>query len=156
MTDLIKIMHLFGIKKDDEQFVKTMKKIRLNKEFYKYEQIAKLENTDIGMMIPKHTILVDIDSREQSNLLVSILKIEKIYINVLHIETKRGAHFYFASKNNEIKQVVDTPSAIGINVDTRVPGKGYGILPNTKNGRIIKNFPKQLADIPVWLVPNKG
>src|SRR5699024_151017 len=65
-------------------------------------------------VLAKNTILIDIDNKEQSDILYKILK--DLRIKSLIIETSRGKHFYF--KNTEVKKCfTNTNLAIGLKAD---------------------------------------
>ena len=75
------------------------------------------------------TVLIDIDSKEQGNILFDI--IEALEIKCQIRETDKGFHFYF--KNNDLFTSCKTKAklAIGLSADIKIGSKAtYGVLKN--------------------------
>lgn len=80
------------------------------------------ENSDyVGVLRPGY-VQIDLDNKEDAELLYKILVEKKVKCDVL--ETKRGLHFYFKNSNRRIKQkCTHRYCAIGLPVDTGVGGE---------------------------------
>lgn len=150
--NLIRLLSILEIKENDLLFKKCIKKIPINKEVYNYKDVANYRS-QIGMMIPKGFICVDVDNMEAAILIENIIL--KREINCIINNTVKGKHFIFRSRNNKVKQQVNMPNLLSINSDTRTPGKGYIILPNNTPGRSYHMMPNNIDEVPFWLIPDK-
>lgn len=149
------VLKLLGIKKTDNMFRRCIRKRPINTFTYTVDAVDDWTG-QVGMIIPKGFIVIDVDDMDASDLLLEIINTNKI--NCIITETVRGRHFIFRDrKSHHIKQGshIDTP--IGIKVDTRTSGKGYVILPEGEEvgKRKYANVPKVVDEIPLWLIPDK-
>ena len=97
----------------------------------------------IGLWCPPGFVIIDIDDREQAEILNRLT-------NTLKCRTPHGMHFYFRT-DQQIPQVVKGHTPIGLRCDTRVAGKGYCVLPYNSEGRQwIDGYIEQL---PFWINP---
>lgn len=97
----------------------------------------------IGLWCPEGFVIVDIDDKEQAEILNKLT-------NTLKCSTPHGMHFYFHT-NKPIRQMVKAHTAIGLRIDTRTAGKGYCILPfNCENRAWIDG---DIESIPDWIIP---
>lgn len=113
-----------------------------------YEEIKDLSS--FAGVLEKNIILVDIDNKEQSDILYKILTDKNIKSYIL--ETSRGKHFYF--KNTKIKKCsTNSKLAIGINADIKSGFTNcYGVL--KQDGIFRKVLSDEEPDeIPMWLFP---
>lgn len=148
-------LNKLGIKSDTLLFKKCINKQPVSREIFTFEQVDDYPN-QIGMLLPEGFTCVDVDDMHSTVIIKKIImdKGIKCIIN----DTVKGAHFIFRDTSG-IKQVVNMPTLIGLNADTRVPGKGYIILPEGSevDRRSYYSIPesKKLDEVPVWLVPDK-
>jgi len=104
----------------------------------------------IGLLIPESFILVDIDDKNIGKLLLETLLKTGIQAHVL--ETPNGYQFFFKENGKVITQQVKAITKSGINVDYRLPGKGYIVLPSENTpGREWIKISEAIHEIPSWL-----
>ncbi len=113
----------------------------------------------IGTIIPDNVICIDIDDKNDGNLIKKI--IEKLNIQSLIIETPRGFQFFFYyNYEKNITNSADILTKSFFKVDYRIADKGYIVYPtkNTENRKIIKdiNNINSLSVLPFWLEPLKN
>lgn len=99
----------------------------------------------IGLWCPPGFVIIDIDDKDQAEILNRITP-------TLKCRTPHGMHFYFRT-NQTIAQVVKGHLPIGLRCDTRVAGKGYCILPYNSDGR--QWVEGNVEELPFWLNPLK-
>lgn len=97
----------------------------------------------IGLWCPKGFVIVDIDDREQAEILNKITA-------TLKCKTPHGMHFYFRTEKN-IRQVVKAHTPIGLRIDTRTAEKGYCVLPYNCEDR--EWIDGQIEELPNWIAP---
>lgn len=78
------------------------------------------DEDEIGIIIPKPFVVIDIDDQEESLLFKKI--VDSLNIKCLQIKTKRGIHFWFKS-DEIIPNWIHKPNAFGIKCDVRSWGK---------------------------------
>lgn len=143
MIEISKFVRLFG----DGNFVICKGKRALNNQMYKATEAQVHINAkgQVGLWIPDGFIVVDIDDREQANIVSKMT-------NTFRVKTKKGMHFYFRS-DKENKQRVKSHTPIGIIIDTRVANKGYVVLPINDPDREIVDENAEVLELPHWLDP---
>lgn len=135
---------------EDKIFKRCLKKVPINKELYTAQTVGTV--SEVGMVIPKGFIVVDVDEIEASQILKNIL--ESRNVKCIINKSKRGRHFIFKSNKN-VSQGANLNTPIGLAVDLRTAGKGYIILPeNNAIGREYESIPNELDFIPDWLIPD--
>lgn len=130
--------------------IKNKKAIEPFKDAKKLKTLNEISG-DYAGVLAKNTILIDIDDKEQSDILYKILK--DLGINSLILETSRGKHFYF--KNTEVKKCFTHANlAIGLKADIKSGFTNcYGVLKNDGLERKILKNPESLDELPKWLIP---
>lgn len=124
-------------------------------DFKTLEDVKKLP--EYAGILAENTILVDIDDREQSEILMDI--VEEFQLNCKVIQTDRGKHFLF--RNTEIHNCCShTRLAIGLLADIKVGYKAtYEVLKTDGVERFIEwdiEQNEQYELIPEWLFPIKS
>lgn len=99
----------------------------------------------IGLWCPPGFVIVDIDDRDQAEILNRLTP-------TLKCRTPHGMHFYFRT-DQQIPQVVKGHLPIGLRCDTRVAEKGYCVLPYNSEGRAW--ITGNVETLPYWLQPLK-
>lgn len=130
--------------------IKNKKAIEPFKDAKKLKTLDEISG-DYAGVLAKNTILIDIDDKEQADILYKILK--DLKIKSLIIETSRGKHFYF--KNKEVKKCFTHANlAIGLKADIKSGFTNcYGVLKNDGLERKILKNPESLDELPKWLIP---
>lgn len=156
-----KFINLLKIKDSDALFKKCIKKVPINKSLYTYPEVEGYRN-QVGMVIPDGFIVVDVDNKEDAELLTKILDFKQI--KCIINRTQNGKHFIFRN-SKKISQGSHMMTPIAISLDIRSPGKGYIILPEGADSvvgmlsgtstRSYEVLPESLDNIPSWLIPNK-
>lgn len=130
--------------------IKNKKAIEPFKDAKKLKTLNEISG-DYAGVLAKNTILIDIDDKEQSDILYQM--IQDLKIKSLIIETSRGKHFYF--KNKEVKKCFTHANlAIGLKADIKSGFTNcYGVLKNDGLKRKILENPESLDELPKWLIP---
>lgn len=130
--------------------IKNKKAIEPFKDAKKLKTLDEITG-DYAGVLAKNTILIDIDDKEQADILYQM--IQDLEINSLVLETSRGKHFYF--KNYEVKKCFTNKSlAIGLRADIKSGfSNSYGILKHDGKQRLILKKPEILDELPKWLLP---
>ena len=130
--------------------IKNKKAIEPFKDAKKLKTLDEISG-DYAGVLAKNTILIDIDDKEQADILYKILKDKNI--KSLILETSRGKHFYF--KNKEVKKCFTHANlAIGLKADIKSGFTNcYGVLKNDGLERKILKNPESLDELPKWLIP---
>lgn len=125
---------------------RPIESIKNRSKFSTLEDVKDLE--EYGGVLSDDYILIDIDTKEESELLLSIIKDKGI--NCTTIKTTRGLHFYFKNtgvKTNSIHQT----SAIGLITDVKLGSKN-AVIPLKIKGKIRPmTSPGVIDDLPKWL-----
>lgn len=121
--------------------------IKGRKDFYKLEEVKHLNS--YGGVLDDDIIMVDIDTRNEAEIMHNIVKELDIKCNIM--QTSRGMHFYFRNTNirkNSIHQMI----AIGINVDIKLGNKNC-VVPLKIEGEERKFIQKfdELDALPKWV-----
>lgn len=130
--------------------IKNKKAIEPFKDAKKLKTLNEISG-DYAGVLAKNTILIDIDDKEQADILYQM--IQDLKIKSLIIETSRGKHFYF--KNKEVKKCFTHANlAIGLKADIKSGFTNcYGVLKNDGLERKILKNPESLDELPKWLIP---
>ena len=97
----------------------------------------------IGLWCPPGFVIIDIDDKEQAEILNSLT-------GTLKCRTPHGMHFYYKT-DKQISQLVKGHTPIGLRIDTRVANKGYCILPYNCSDR--EWIDGEIEELPFWLQP---
>ncbi len=125
-----------------------------NRESYPSYSELNEEQDSIGGVLCDNAICIDVDFKEQAEVLFSIVKDNNVHCLV--VETDKGMHFYFMNNAKRWKKTVAKYySAIGLQCDPRTGSKSYLILKlNGKERQIIYDSDTGSYDeIPFWLLP---
>jgi putative DNA primase/helicase len=127
---------------------RPIENIKNRSEFSSLDQVKDLE--EYGGVLSDEYILIDIDSKEESEILQKIVQDKGI--NCTIIKTTRGKHFYF--KNTGVKaNVIHKPSALGLIVDIKL-GTKNAVIPLKIKGKIRPmSTTGTIDDLPKWLSP---
>ena len=127
---------------------KAIESFKDAKNLKSYPEIEGVQS--FGGVLKKNIILIDIDNKEQSDILLKILKDQNIKSYI--VETTRGKHFYFTNKTIK-KCSTNSKLVIGINADIKSGFTNcYGVL--KQNGYFRKIISDNEPDeLPKWLVP---
>lgn len=130
--------------------IKNKKAIEPFKDAKKLKTLDEISG-DYAGVLAKNTILIDIDDKEQADILYQM--IQDLKIKSLILETPRGKHFYF--KNKEVKKCFTHANlAIGLKADIKSGFTNcYGVLKNDGLKRKILKNPESLDELPKWLIP---
>lgn len=102
-----------------------------------------------------NAILIDIDDKEQSDILLSIVKEKQLKCRV--IATSRGKHFVFLNGNMVSSNKVHCKLAIGLTADIKGVGKAsYQVLKIDGNEREVLYDTGEYETVPKWLTPIKS
>ncbi|NFS06279.1 DNA primase [Clostridium botulinum] len=118
-------------------------------DFYSLEDVESLNS--YGGVLKDNIIQIDIDDKEQSDILYKIIK--ELNINATVLQTTRGKHFYFLNPGIE-RRKQGYYTALGIKIDVGL-GIQNAVVPLKVKGRKRK-FLKKVEDIdtlPAWLIP---
>ena len=117
-----------------------------------YEDVKDLD--EYAGILAEDTILIDIDDKEQSEILMDI--VEDLQLNCKVIETSRGKHFYF--KNNGVTNCSTHSSlAIGLESDIKIGLKSsYAVLKFDGKERFVEWDSETYDTIPKWLTVVKN
>lgn len=120
-----------------------------------YDEVKN--ESGFGGVLADDTILVDIDTEEQSDIMMDI--VEELQLNCRVIQTGRGRHFLF--KNNGVRKCGNgVPLACGLTADVKVgTSNSYEVLKIDGVERFIEwdtETPGEYDEIPKWMTPIKG
>lgn len=133
---------------------KCLEKFKNRNDFKTYDQVKSLP--EFAGILSEHTILVDIDDYEQSEILFKI--VDDMQLRCRIYQTTRGKHFLF--KNNSIDTCkTHTKLACGLVSDIKIGLKNsYSILKfGNKEREIIYDIfdGEDYEELPKWLFPIK-
>lgn len=126
---------------------------------------AELQNSsNVGMKIPEGYIVIDIDDKEQAEQVNRLINYKNI--KCIKSNTGKGKHFIFKDPlNGNRAQSTDAISQLGIEIDSRVAGKGYiavkflpdaDLLGKPDGERFVELIDLDQIDmLPHWLEPIK-
>ena len=122
------------------------------KDFKTFEEVRKY--SEFAGVIADDVILVDVDDKQQSEILYDIVMEKNIQCDIY--KTTRGMHFYF--KNSDVEKCGShLNTAVGLQVDVKIGKKNsYAVLRfDGVNRERIKHC-EELDVIPFWLKPISG
>ena len=114
---------------------------------------------DFGGLLQDDIIMIDVDSRDDADIIHNIIKDKNVKCNIL--ETDRGKHFYFKNKNPTGAEVIKTNkiktnTSLGITIDVKLGSKNTVVPLRVKGGmRLFKLIHEELDPLPCWLIPVK-
>ena len=125
---------------------RPIESIKGRTEFRTLEEVQDLE--EYGGVLSDDYILIDIDTKEESDILLKIIKDKNI--NCTTIKTTRGVHFYFKN-DGVVRNSVHQYSAIGIITDVKLGSKS-AVIPLKIKGQIRPMTTTGTVDkMPIWL-----
>lgn len=131
---------------------KSIEKFKDKTDFKSFEQAKNLP--EFAGVLMENIVLIDIDDKEQSEILFDIVKKEQL--NCAIMETQRGKHFYFKNTNFG-KNWTKTNLAIGIQADIKLGSKNsYAVLKVDVELRPVIYYTDEIGEVPVWLTPIKS
>ncbi len=120
-----------------------------------YEQVATLD--EYAGVLNDNTVLIDIDDKEQSDILMDI--VEELQIDCRVYQTTRGRHFLFRNDKRITKCATDTALAVGLHSDIKVGVNSIEVLKFNGENRFIEwdiiDDSHEYAVVPKWLLPVK-
>lgn len=131
---------------------KSTEKLKNRNDFKTYEQVKNLP--EFAGVLSDDVILIDIDDKEESNIMLKIVKGEKLKCRVY--ETNRGKHFLF---KNELQKTNKTNCimAIGLNTDIKLGNKcSYEVIKFKNKHRKIVYDEREYQIIPKYMLPIKS
>ena len=103
-------------------------------------------------ILEDNVVLIDIDDREQANILLNIVKSKNIGCRV--IATSRGMHFLFKNNGEMLNNRTHCKVAIGLTADIKGCGKAsYEVLKVDGKEREVMYDQKPYEEVPKWLMP---
>ncbi|RXM68371.1 phage/plasmid primase, P4 family [Clostridium tetani] len=118
-------------------------------DFYSLKDVESLNS--YGGVLKDDLIQIDVDDKEQSDILYKIIK--ELNINTTVLQTTRGKHFYFLNPGIE-RRKQGYYTALGIKIDVGLGIQNAVVPLKVKGGK--RKFLKIVEDInklPVWLIP---
>ena len=135
---------------------KCIEKFKGRNDFKTLKEVQSLN--EYAGILAKNTLFIDIDDREQAEIMMKIVEDMKICCKV--INTSRGKHFIF--RNIEIKSCkTHTPLAIGLTADIKCGFKdSYEVLKvNGKERDVVWDIEpeagEEYQEVPKWMFPIK-
>lgn len=125
---------------------RPIESIKNRSEFSSLDQVKNLE--EYGGVLGDEYILIDIDTKEESEILNKIVTDKGI--NCTIIQTTRGKHFYF--KNTRVKtNAIHKYCALGLIVDIKLGSKN-AVIPLKIKGKVRPMISTgTIDDLPKWL-----
>lgn len=107
----------------------------------------------LGLVIPDGFDLVDVDDRNEGELLRGLLRDQGL--RFYEMQTKNGFQFFFKTSGKLKRQTARFVTALGIVCDYRISGKGYTVLPteNTEGRSWNITETQALSETPFYLEP---
>lgn len=140
-------------------YVRTKNK-KCTQKFANGEKLLTLEQArefdEYAGILGDHTILIDVDDMEQSEILMQIVEARQLNCRVY--QTTRGRHFLFKNKG-VVKCATGAKLACGLHADIKIGAKNsYSILKFKGEERFIEwdtEKADEYDDLPAWLLPVK-
>lgn len=133
----------------------AVEKFKGRSNFKTLEEVQKYSG--YAGVLAKDTILIDIDDREQSDILMQI--VEDMQLDCKVIRTSKGRHFLFKNTGNPISRCATRArAAIGLTIDIKVGCRdSYEVLKVDGEERFvewdIEGYSEDYCEIPKWLYP---
>lgn len=131
---------------------KSIERFKNKANLKSYTQVQPLSEF-AGVLMPD-VILIDIDDFEQSEILLKIVKDQKLKCRVY--ETSRGKHFLFKNTTIDTNKT-NTKLAIGLDADIKLGKRNsYEVLKfDGKERKILHDIAEdeEAQDLPKWLIP---
>lgn len=128
-------------------------KNKTSAELKSLREVSQLE--EYAGILNDHTILVDVDEYEQSEILMNI--VEDLQLRCRVYETTRGKHFLFLNDDRVQTNKTHAKLACGLSADIKLGSRSsYSILKfKNKDRKIIYDiFPdEEYETVPKWLLP---
>lgn len=136
---------------------KCLEKFKGKKNLKTYEQVQSLP--EFAGILAEHTILIDIDDFEQSEILFKIVQDKQLKCRVY--KTTRGKHFLFHNPDLVTSCKTHTTLAVGLTADIKLGTRNsYSILKFENKERPIlydtTGENQEAQDLPKWLMPITG
>lgn len=140
-------------------YVRTKNK-KCTQKFANGEKLLTLDQAkefdEYAGILGDHTILIDVDDLEQSEILMQIVEARQLNCRVY--QTTRGRHFLFKNKG-VVKCATGAKLACGLQADIKIGAKNsYSILKFKGEERFIEwdtEKPDEYDELPAWLLPVK-
>lgn len=126
-------------------------KAPLNSAVFSYKQIEDYDGR-VGWVVSDGYIVVDIDDADVAARVEEWL--DDIKSKYILFKTVRGKHFIF--RENAVRRSKNTSHTLcmlGVDVDYRVAGKGYIVLPYNDSERSWVSMPNEVDTLPIALTP---
>ena len=121
-----------------------------------YEQVSALD--EYAGVLNDDTVLIDIDDKEQSDILMDI--VEELQIDCRVYQTTRGRHFLFRNDGRIKKCATGATLAIGLHSDIKVGVNSIEVLKFNGENRFVEwdivDDSHEYAVVPKWLLPIKA
>ena len=131
---------------------KSIEKLKDRTKWKTYDQVKDCKS--FGGVLDSDTILIDVDDKEQSEIMMRI--VEDKQLNCKVIQTTRGRHFLFKNHYN-LKNSNDTKLACGLTADIKCGSKtSYEVLKVDGVERFVEwdiEPGEQYQEIPKWFLP---
>jgi len=133
---------------------KCIEKIKGRRKFKTLDEVK--DEPEYAGIIGNDTILIDIDNKEQSEILMDI--VDDLQLDCKVIQTTRGRHFLF--KNNGVtKNGTHLNLACGLEADIKIGNNQYEVLKYDGVERFVEWDVEEGVDyqeVPKWLFPIKA
>ena len=120
-----------------------------------YDQVATLD--EYAGVLNDDTVLIDIDDKAQSDILMDI--VEELQIDCRVYQTTRGRHFLFRNNNRITKCATAASLAVGLHSDIKVGVNSIEVLKFNGENRFVEwdiiDDKHEYAVVPKWLLPVK-
>lgn len=125
----------------------------------KFKNVTDFKTKDQVDSLPEYAgileegyMVVDVDDKVQSEVLLSIVKDKKL--NTIVYRTSRGMHFHFKTTELTLTNKTNTFVACGLKVDMKLGSRNsYVLLKNDGKEREVIYQADKIDEIPVWLTP---
>lgn len=130
---------------------KAIEKFKGVKNLKTYDQVK--DESEFAGILADNTVLVDVDNREDSDILFKIVQDNKLKCRVY--ETSRGRHFLFLNNNMIQKNCTDKNLFLGIKADIKLGiNTSYSILKNNGTERKVVYDIDDYETVPKFLLPS--
>ena len=120
------------------------------KELRTYEDVKNLN--EFAGILDYNVALIDIDDKEESEILFSIIEEKNIKCKVM--KTTKGMHFFFKNEQRIQKCKTKTNLFIGIKADIKLGSRNsYSVLKIDGKQREVLRDSQEYEPVPKWLLP---